>query len=283
LDDLLSHPVTTFTTVLLSCIYLYTFSRDLSPFVSSYSLILSSHHHHRFLTSTLAHGSILHIVFNLSTLHSVRTLEDVLTPQVYLSYTIISIILCTLLHLLLTHLHVALKSGTLRPSSYVSTTCQGLQAHVGYSGVIFSLLTYQILLQPSVAPIFFLPSLTFETHTLPYLDLKYNLAPLIMCVFTSVIIKNASFVGHLAGVVAGYLIHALSTSEIGLERFNFDLLDWYLWCVLAALLSDKFDPTSKSNSSSSESKFNPSLLCKSLLILTFFLTLLTLSPTIGEC
>ena len=90
--------------------------------------------------------------------------------------------------------------------SEVSATLRGQQQSLGYSGVLFALITYATLLLPEYAPIPFVPSLSFETYVLPKIGLRVNGAPFCLLVVTQFVLKRASFLGHLSGIVAGYAL-----------------------------------------------------------------------------
>ena len=145
-----------------------------------------------------------------------------------------------LLHALLTHLAVTLKRSRFQGPAEVSTHPLSLQPHVGYSGVLFSLLTYHSLSLPTFAPVFFLPDLDFRTYRIDQLGgLPFNLGPFVLVFLISAAIPNASFTGHLAGAISGYLLRFFwgSPGARVLEIWNVDVADWYLWGSASLCLS----------------------------------------------
>jgi membrane associated rhomboid family serine protease len=76
---------------------------------------------------------------------------------------------------------------------------------VGYSGVLFAWLTVASLEQSKTCPIVFFPSLCFQTYQMG--GLKFSLGPLVQLVVMQVLLPRASFYGHLAGILVGFLMH----------------------------------------------------------------------------
>jgi membrane associated rhomboid family serine protease len=138
-------------------------------------------------TSQLAHVELLHLIFNLSALWSVGIAEQILGTMYYLKITaalfLLSPVICLALY------HVAIQyTGR---EQYRTTTA------VGYSCVLFGWMTVMAVRQPG--GITMLP--LFGAANLPMW-----LTPFGSLLFTSLVIPKASFVGHLAGILAGYLI-----------------------------------------------------------------------------
>ena len=81
---------------------------------------------------------------------------------------------------------------------------------VGYSAVVFGWMTILSVKRPT-------SSLVLIGGAV---NLPVNLAPFASLAFTSIVVPRASFVGHLAGIVMGYLI-------------AWDLFAWFnwRWCV----------------------------------------------------
>ena len=94
-------------------------------------------------------------------------------------------LVCTMALVILSH-HVLVRMGHER---YERVTA------VGYSCVVFGWMTVLSVRQP-----------TSSISLLGYVRLPVNLAPFGSLIFTSVVVPQASFVGHLAGIVAGYAV-----------------------------------------------------------------------------
>jgi membrane associated rhomboid family serine protease len=173
-------------------------------------------------TSQLAHVELLHLVFNLSALWSVGIAEQVLGQLYYLKETALLFLLSPVVRILLHYLNLknfisktnmpfiyklkiyihlprqqiclALYHGAIKFTGrehYRTTTA------VGYSCVLFGWMTVLAVRQPG--GITMLP--LFGAAKLPMW-----LTPFGSLLFTSLVIPKASFVGHLSGILAGYLI-----------------------------------------------------------------------------
>lgn len=76
---------------------------------------------------------------------------------------------------------------------------------VGYSGVLFAWMVVASLEQQSTCPVVFLPSLCFQTYT--WGPVKFSWGPLVQLIVMQIILPHVSLTGHLAGIVAGFLLH----------------------------------------------------------------------------
>lgn len=77
---------------------------------------------------------------------------------------------------------------------------------VGYSGVLFAWMVVASLEQPSTCPVIFLPSLCFRTYRILG-HVKFSFSPLVQLVVMQFILPRVSFFGHLAGIVAGFVLY----------------------------------------------------------------------------
>ncbi|KAL3917109.1 MAG: hypothetical protein SGILL_004864, partial [Bacillariaceae sp.] len=103
---------------------------------------------------------------------------------------------------------------------------------VGFSGVLFVwmvLATLQTSNQQS-CPIFFFPSLCFETFSVLGM-FSINFGPIVQLVFLQVILPRASFAGHLAGLIVGFVWHWLLQWNRHHLGSGF-LLEWTQPCIL---------------------------------------------------
>ena len=82
---------------------------------------------------------------------------------------------------------------------------------VGFSGVLFAWMVVQTLHYEESCPIPFLfPDVCFATHTIPFVNIRWNISPVVSLLVTQVMIRNASFVGHLSGIICGYIFVHIS-------------------------------------------------------------------------
>jgi Rhomboid family len=77
---------------------------------------------------------------------------------------------------------------------------------VGFSGILFAWMVVATLqTQQKSCPVFFMPDLCFDVYQIG--GFTVSLGPLVQLLVLQVILPRASFVGHLAGIVVGFLFH----------------------------------------------------------------------------
>lgn len=175
-------------------------------------------HYWRLITSAFSHISVLHLVFNMSSLWSLGVVEQLghvgLGVEYYLHYTLVLVVLSGML--VLGMYHVLIQKFKLEYFRRVTA--------VGYSCVVFGWMTILAVKQPSS-----------KLNLFGVLSLPISFAPFESLVFTSIIVPQASFIGHLSGIVVGYsiawgLIHGMN---------NYWALTMLGWIVLVFILSLK--------------------------------------------
>jgi membrane associated rhomboid family serine protease len=145
----------------------------------------------RTLTGATAHFEIWHLGLNMMSFYSLgREIEPRVSSLVFLLFNISLMVIVTVLWLLLYYFH--------RGNQQRSPT-------VGYSGVIFSWIVVASLEQSRTCPVVFFPSLCFQTYKMG--GFRFNFGPLVQLVVMQVLLPRVSFYGHLAGILAGFLIH----------------------------------------------------------------------------
>ncbi|XP_020597518.1 RHOMBOID-like protein 13 [Phalaenopsis equestris] len=143
----------------------------------------------RVITSAFSHVSVLHLVFNMNALWSLGVVEQLghigLGVEFYLMYTLVLLILSGLL--VLGAYHILIQKFKLEYFRRVTA--------VGYSCVVFGWMTILAVKQPST-----------KLNLFGVLSLPISFAPFESLIFTSIIVPQASFVGHLSGIIVGYSI-----------------------------------------------------------------------------
>lgn len=131
---------------------------------------------------------LLHLVFNISALWSIGIVEQtpMLGTMYYLKITSLLFLLSPVICLALYHAAIKVAGR----EDYRTVTA------VGYSCVLFGWMTVLAVRQPG--GITMLPLFGFA-------GLPMFLAPFASLAITSLLIPRASFVGHLSGIIAGYL------------------------------------------------------------------------------
>ncbi|KAF7133363.1 hypothetical protein RHSIM_Rhsim09G0023800 [Rhododendron simsii] len=175
-------------------------------------------HHWRIITSAFSHISILHLVFNMSALWSLGVVEQLgpmgLGVKFYLHYTLVLVVLSGLV--VLGAYHVLISKFKIEYFRRVTA--------VGYSCVVFGWMTILSVKQPSS-----------KLNLFGLLSLPISFAPFESLIFTSIIVPQASFVGHLSGIIVGYaigwgLIHGMN---------NYWAVSMLGWIVVVFVLSLK--------------------------------------------
>jgi membrane associated rhomboid family serine protease len=158
----------------------------------SYDLVVRQLQFWRLLTAQISHVSGLHLLFNCSALWNMGSVETGGLRAAgsgsvfYLSYTLLFFVLSAVG---ITGLY-ALAVKAFRREQDASTLT------VGYSCVVFAWMA-------------FLAASAGATSTYSLfgaVSIPANLMPFGALIFTSIIVPQASFLGHLAGLVSGYIV-----------------------------------------------------------------------------
>ncbi|OVA08763.1 Peptidase S54 [Macleaya cordata] len=175
-------------------------------------------HHWRIITSAFSHISVIHLVFNMSALWSLGVVEKLghvgLGVEFYLHYTLVLVVLSGVL--VLATYHVLIQKFKLDYFRRVTA--------VGYSCVVFGWMTILAVKQPSS-----------KLNLFGLLSLPISFAPFESLIFTSIMVPQASFLGHLSGIIVGYsiawgLIHGMN---------NYWALSMLGWIVCVFIFSLK--------------------------------------------
>lgn len=191
LYEVVEKPATSCLIILCTAVWLYIQKHGIgySDVGISYEAVVESGQYWRVVTAAFSHISFIHLMFNMSALWSLGIIENPVHAQLgvrqYLKYTVLLVFLSGALVLGMYHV----LSHRFRMERYKRVTA------VGYSCVVFGLMTILSCLQPSS-----------NLNLLGLLNLPISFAPFESLIFTSIIVPQASFVGHLAGIIVGYLI-----------------------------------------------------------------------------
>lgn len=189
--DILDRPATSSVIGICSFIWLYIQQKnvDYTDVGLSYEAVITEGQHWRLVTHAVSHISFLHLIFNMSALWSLGVLESKreygFGVAYYLQYTLVLLLLSGLL--VLAMYHQLVHRGKL--DSYRRVTA------VGYSCVVFGWMTILAVKHPSS-----------KLDLFGVLSLPISFAPFESLVLTSIIVPQASFLGHLSGIIVGYLI-----------------------------------------------------------------------------
>lgn len=159
----------------------------LGSLVPSPSQVVREGHYWRVLSAAFSHLDLMHLLFNMSSLLSLgQVMEAAMGSVYYLRVTVLLIAASTAITLGMTHVLIHRMGRT----EYEERNA------VGYSCVVFGWMAIHALIgaEHSVA----VPFLGIEVPVV--------LTPFLSLFVTQIIVRRASFMGHLAGIVAGYAI-----------------------------------------------------------------------------
>lgn len=183
-------PASSVVIVLCSAIWFYIQKKNIS-YASvglGYETAVQGHYW-RLITSAFSHISIVHLVFNMSALWSLGVVEQLshigLGIEFYIHYTLVLILLSGVVVLGIYHVLI----------QKFKFDYFGRATAIGYSCVVFGWMTILAVKQPSS-----------KLNLFGFLSLPVSFAPFESLIFTSIIVPQASFVGHLSGIIVGYTI-----------------------------------------------------------------------------
>eukprot|EP00262_Sarcandra_glabra_P016733 TRINITY_DN5551_c0_g1_i1.p1 TRINITY_DN5551_c0_g1~~TRINITY_DN5551_c0_g1_i1.p1 ORF type:complete len:272 (+),score=28.47 TRINITY_DN5551_c0_g1_i1:500-1315(+) len=217
--EILQKPATSCIIGICSAIWFYIQKKNIgySHVGLNYESAIDGHHW-RIITSAFSHISVLHLVFNMSALWSLGVVEQLgqlgLGVGFYLQYTLILVVLSGVL--VLGTYHILIRKFKIEYFRRVSA--------VGYSCVVFGWMTILSVKQPSS-----------KLNLFGFLSLPISFAPFESLIFTLIIVPQASFLGHLSGIIVGYsiawgLIHGMN---------NYWAVSMLGWIIIVFVLSLK--------------------------------------------
>ena len=198
LEQVITRPATTLLMAInIALAYLYWNRRTNPADVSKvYSKIVYDHELWRSFTGATAHFEALHLGFNMMALYSLGTeLEGGFGSIPFLFYNISLIPITTIIMMVTIYFQIKVTGN----AALAETST------VGYSGVLFAWMVVASLEQPQTCPIPFFENICFKTHD--FMGFKWNVAPIVQLVVAQFIMRRVSFLGHFAGIVAGFLLH----------------------------------------------------------------------------
>ncbi len=178
--ELKSHPASWATVALCSSLYLYCFNArvDVRRVAFQYDHVVREHEWWRLLTATVSHVGLMHVAMNMYTVVAFAELESVLGTAEYLKLCFILAAVCGIIEIVVSRV----MAERFRIERYRTTYS------LGYSGVVFGLMT-----------------VAARELDMRFFGLPAALSPFLMLVITQIVVPNASFLGHLAGIVGGLI------------------------------------------------------------------------------
>ncbi|KJE92390.1 hypothetical protein CAOG_009657 [Capsaspora owczarzaki ATCC 30864] len=165
---------------------------DFEQVTFSYAAVYERQQLSRIITAPFFHASLVHLLMNMSAVWTCSFFEEERGTLEYMRATALLIGLSAFVHLALTHclvLHANWRGLVERRDSY--RTCLS----VGYSGVAFGLATLLGLAHPM--------------YPVPFLFANFPAwsAPLFNLILTQFLVRRASLLAHVSGIIAGVFLH----------------------------------------------------------------------------
>lgn len=151
----------------------------------SYDKFTRQRQHWRVITASFSHLDFIHLAFNMGSLYNCGIIEVAQGSLLYFQNTVLLIFVSMFIAMGIYHVLIH-RFGQRR---HENTTA------VGYSCVVFGWMTILSLYQPSY-------SISLPGN----ISLPISVMPFVSLLVTQLIVRRASFVGHLAGIMAGLLI-----------------------------------------------------------------------------
>jgi len=184
--EMIGSPASTLIGMACVVVWLYTIQRNITfdKIAFSYERVIIHKEYWRVITSSFAHSGPLHLIFNLSALWSVKNLELLYGSVVYLKISFLLMIFSLVGVAAVYHIFIYY----LKKEEYLA------RLSVGYSCVLFGLMTVYAQLSAR-------SGLQILSVNIPL-----SLAPFASLIVTTLLIPQASLIGHLSGIIVGYFI-----------------------------------------------------------------------------
>lgn len=157
-------PVTCIIVVICVLWHLKKFDQDIEdePYTMSYEDCVVKGEYMRLFYAAFSHGGFLHLAFNMMTLCSVYILELIYGSYYYFSLSLNLIVLTGVTELCMCYILIY----------YFGCTSYYYQKSLGFSGVLFALMSFLILMEDNYCPVPMLP-FCFNTYHINLYFFKY--------------------------------------------------------------------------------------------------------------
>eukprot|EP01083_Nonionella_stella_P048744 130137_1 len=191
-------------------LYIWNYNVDAKKFAFNYVKITQNKEWWRMLSSSLSHIQLMHLAFNLISLWNTGPIEKRYGSIVYFQITFLLFIISNASMILCYYI----LSKYLNKEEYVKNMYA-----VGYSAILFGFMSFECMLFNGNMNIF-------------NFDIPYYLGPFVLLVLISVIVPSASFCGHFAGIIAGFILG----TETLQDRHILRILFWLSFVQFIALM-----------------------------------------------
>jgi len=164
--------------------YVWNYNVPVEKIAYHFDKVVLEGQYWRVITAGLSHLNLLHVGFNMVSMYSMAWIEQYLGSIEYLRISFILLIGSFCAMTLIVYILDRFAHRPQHRNHYV----------LGYSGVVFGWLSIGAMLNGGAMSFF-------------GLQVPYFTYPFVALIVTSLIIPNASFIGHLAGLIIGFLVY----------------------------------------------------------------------------
>ena len=189
-------------------LYIWNYKIDAKKFAFNYTKIIENKEWWRTVSSTLSHIQILHLAFNLVTLWNTGGLEQNKGSIFYFQLSFLLFVFSNISMIICYYI----MTKYLNKQDYVKNVWA-----VGYSAILFGFMGFACMKNNGVYDVF-------------GAKIPFYLGPFVLLILISLMIPNASFIGHLSGIIAGFIM--------GLEIMNqfLNILFWLMFILFLAIM-----------------------------------------------
>mmetsp|Transcript_31000 Transcript_31000/g.61890 ORF Transcript_31000/g.61890 Transcript_31000/m.61890 type:complete len:329 (-) Transcript_31000:2-988(-) len=203
-------PLATFSIIAICClvyIYQFLFDPNLQQFTMCPRLVIYLNEYYRFITSSLFHGSMMHIGMNMMSTMAIGSSLEKQVGSFTMGFTILWGILLT------STIYTGVSWLLYLMFDYERMM---YQHSVGFSGVIFQLSVLETNLNPNRMRSVF-----------GFFQVSSKMYPWALLVILQFIMPQISFLGHLSGVLVGTLqLHGAFDSIFPSDSYINELENW---------------------------------------------------------
>ena len=165
------------------CAYIWYYTVSAQKFAINYGRIIDHAEWWRMVSGTLSHVNLMHLAFNLVSLWNDQNIEKGLGSLMYLELTFL-IFLYSNLTMMFAYF---IQSRYCDQSERVNNVWT-----IGYSGILFGFMSFRCILYNGTMGVF-------------GFSIPYYIGPFLLLGLISMMVPNASFIGHLSGIIWGFV------------------------------------------------------------------------------
>ncbi|EJK48937.1 hypothetical protein THAOC_32226 [Thalassiosira oceanica] len=221
LQYVIDHPATCVIILVNVALAFHYWNRRVDPSSVSkqYARIVHEHEWWRGITGATAHFDLLHVGFNMVSMDNLgREIEGTLLNSIeFLMWNFALVVYTTIIMIAMVYARIrylqrkidACGNAEIRATYEMKQDKLRSTSSVGYSAVLFAWMVVSTMERKMpTCPIPFAKDVCFATYEVPGLSwLRFNWSPIVSLIFCQIIFPRVSFIGHLAGIICGFLLH----------------------------------------------------------------------------